>query len=112
MKKLGQMVLGATIVLGSSVLAGSGWVSLSVVDVGSHQENGGEYFVSINHVINPENCTQNVSELRWRESAPNAKGMYATMLAATMAGRPVVAYVYGCTPSGWPQLWGVKMPAQ
>jgi hypothetical protein len=89
--------------------AGSGWVNVTVSQAGSWQENSGEYFISIDRVINTEGCTQNVPQLRWSQSTVSANSTYATILAAIASGHTLMVYVYGCTQAGWPQLWGAQI---
>jgi hypothetical protein len=109
MKTLLRIALALTTIYVPSAFAGSGWVNVTISSLGSHQENGGEYVLLIDRVINTEGGAQNVAELRWKDSAPNSKGIYSTLLTAVAAGHPVLVYVYSCTASGWPQLWGAKI---
>lgn len=89
--------------------AGSGWVNVVISSASTWQENGGEYVLVIDRVINPENCTQNIAELRWHSSSANSKSQFAVVLTAVASSRPLIVYVYGCTPSGYPQLWGSRL---
>ena len=108
MKKLSKIGILLAMLYAPAVFAGSGWVNVTVSDVGTFKDYG-EYFVSIDRVINTEGCAQNVAQLRVSVSDPSANGLYSTLLTLIASGRPVMVYVYGCTSSGWPQLWGVKM---
>lgn len=107
--KLGRKLAALALAYAPGAMAGSGWVNVTALQLGSWQENGGEYFLSIDRVINTEGCTQNVPQLRWSQSTSNANGMYSTILTAIASGRSVMVYVYGCTQAGWPQLWGAEM---
>jgi hypothetical protein len=107
--KLVKTIAAIALAYAPCAIAGSGWVNVTVSQAGSWQDNGGEYFLSIDRVINTEGCAQNVAQLRWSQSTSNASGMYSTILAAIASGRPVMVYVYGCTQAGWPQLWGAQM---
>jgi hypothetical protein len=108
-KRLAKACALAVALHAPTVFAGSGWVNVTVSEVGFWQDNGGEYFVSIDRIINTEGCAQNVAQLRVGVNTVGASGLYSTLLATVSSGRPVMVYVYGCTSSGWPQLWGAQM---
>src|SRR5437868_7756077 len=78
MKKKLLALLMTVFVLQSNAWAGSGWVSVTIADFGAWQEDGGEYFLSIDRMVNPEGCSHNVAQLRWAENTPGAKAMSST----------------------------------